>query len=287
VAVLASKPGLASPNVIVPKDWSQKWFADFVSNLLQGADVRNAVGSNGIVVSGTIASPYASIALGGTSPIVLPNNITLSPTSGVALTINQAGGTDGIEVFATAGNAATIVAAGNGVTAANGAQLQYSATGNLNLNLGGQIRWRLAAGGASIFGWGPTAGALVDMTPDIGSYTGTLTGVTASTTATIVWQRNGNQMTIFVPAFSALNTSSTSMSITGGPAILQATRSQVMAIPVGGLVMSAAATSLGSVSMGVGSSTITFLISNSSTGFTNDTLTKGINRGFTFTYLLN
>lgn len=73
MANLASKPGLTSASVAIsiPKDWSSEWFKSLVSNLLQGADVRNAVGANGITVSGNIASPYATI--GFTPPLVIPN----------------------------------------------------------------------------------------------------------------------------------------------------------------------------------------------------------------------
>ena len=61
--VLASKPGITSASTLsIPKDWSPVWFRWFINNLLKGADVRNAVGANGIVVTGNIASPYATIS---------------------------------------------------------------------------------------------------------------------------------------------------------------------------------------------------------------------------------
>jgi hypothetical protein len=60
---LASKPGLTGATALsIPKDWSATWFRNFINNLLKGADVRNAQGANGVVVSGTIASPYATIS---------------------------------------------------------------------------------------------------------------------------------------------------------------------------------------------------------------------------------
>jgi hypothetical protein len=98
---LASKPGLTGATALsIPKDWNPTWFRNFINNMLKGADVRNAEGVNGIVVSGTIASPYATIGFGapvtipgaasgasltiaGASPLSLPN-VTVTTTSPVA-----------------------------------------------------------------------------------------------------------------------------------------------------------------------------------------------------------
>jgi len=78
VNVLASKPGLSSTTTLrIPKDWDPTWFRNFISNQLKGADVRNAVGSNGITVSGNISSPYATISL-GTGPTILGGPVTIS-----------------------------------------------------------------------------------------------------------------------------------------------------------------------------------------------------------------
>jgi hypothetical protein len=65
---LVSKPGITrqSAGSAVPMQWSQSWFRDFISDHLKGADVRNAIGVNGIVVSGNISSPYATISIGNT-----------------------------------------------------------------------------------------------------------------------------------------------------------------------------------------------------------------------------
>jgi hypothetical protein len=68
---LPSKPGITGASVLsVPDQWSPSWFRGFVSNLLKGADVRNAQGINGISVSGTIASPYATISFNPTTTTV-------------------------------------------------------------------------------------------------------------------------------------------------------------------------------------------------------------------------
>lgn len=81
----------------IPKQWDGKWFRDLISNQLQGADVRNAVGVNGIVVSGTIASPYATIGFG--APVTLPGTVTITnPSSGLTLNVG------GFVSFETAAN---------------------------------------------------------------------------------------------------------------------------------------------------------------------------------------
>jgi hypothetical protein len=82
--VLQSKPGLSSTTTLnIPKTWDPTWFRSFISNQLKGADVRNAVGANGISVTGNISSPYATITIGN-GPIVIP----APTTSALALTVN-------------------------------------------------------------------------------------------------------------------------------------------------------------------------------------------------------
>lgn len=83
VIALASKPGLSSTTTLsIPKAWDSVWFRNLINNQLKGADVRNAVGVNGIVVSGTIASPYATI--GFAAPVTIPGPVTING----ALTVN-------------------------------------------------------------------------------------------------------------------------------------------------------------------------------------------------------
>lgn len=94
---LKSKPGLTGASALsIPKEWDSAWFRGFINNLLKGADVRNAVGTNGVTVSGTIASPYATISFGGPATIVGP--ITINPPAsgtGSSLTVNGAPGQEG------------------------------------------------------------------------------------------------------------------------------------------------------------------------------------------------
>jgi hypothetical protein len=90
--VLKSKSGIggATTQTGVPMQWSQSWFQGFVNNQLRGADVRNAVGAGGIVVSGNITTPYATISLGPTVPasLTFTGNDTFAPASGSPTTID-------------------------------------------------------------------------------------------------------------------------------------------------------------------------------------------------------
>jgi hypothetical protein len=77
MTALISKPGITSASTLsIPKDWDKTWFRNFIQNLLKGADVRNAIGVNGITISGNIASPYATIGISG--PATIPGLITFS-----------------------------------------------------------------------------------------------------------------------------------------------------------------------------------------------------------------
>lgn len=104
MAPLISKPGITSASTLsIPTAWSSSWFRNLISSQLVGADVRNAVGSGGIVVSGNITSPYATI--GFSAPVALPGPVTISsPINGTTLTVNAAN---------SLSSAINIVAAGN------------------------------------------------------------------------------------------------------------------------------------------------------------------------------
>jgi hypothetical protein len=101
VNALATKPGINGANTLsIPKEWDSVWFRKFIANSLKGADVRNAVGANGISVTGTIASPYATIGFG--APVTLPAPVTISSSPGqISLTVNGASGLTAIVINAT------------------------------------------------------------------------------------------------------------------------------------------------------------------------------------------
>lgn len=101
MTALISKPGITSASTLaIPKDWDKTWFRNFIQNQLKGADVRNAIGLNGIVITGNISSPYATISLGapftvaGTTVTIAGGLVIGAPTGGSqgTGTINVASG---------------------------------------------------------------------------------------------------------------------------------------------------------------------------------------------------
>src|SRR5271166_4600332 len=96
MSALISKPGITSVSTLsIPVDWDKVWFRNFIQNQLKGADVRNAIGANGISITGNNASPYATIGFG--APVTLPAPVTINATgTSVGLTINGAAAQIGI-----------------------------------------------------------------------------------------------------------------------------------------------------------------------------------------------
>lgn len=94
MAALISKPGISNSvaGLAVPQSWSASWFQSFITSYLSGADVRNAVGSGGLQISGNLTSPYATV--GFSAPVTLPGPVTITaPSSGnSALIVNGVAG---------------------------------------------------------------------------------------------------------------------------------------------------------------------------------------------------
>ncbi len=74
----------------------------------------------------------------------------------------------------------------------------------------------LVRGDGAIQGLGPVKGALVDMTPDTGTFTITYTGFTATVTGTASWVRIGKLVMLTLPAGSGTS-NATSFTATGLP----------------------------------------------------------------------
>lgn len=203
--VLKSKPGLSSTTTLnIPTTWDATWFRNLISNQLKGADVRNADGANGISVTGTIASPYATITF-GPGPIVL----TTAPGT-VALTINGATGQDALDVEVAGTLIFSVNAAGifaNTWGSQSGIQT-ITASSGLQITAG------------PISGRGPVSGTQVDMTPDTGTFTVTYTGFTTTITGTAKWVRIGGFVILTLPAGNGTS-NATSFTATGLPAAIQ------------------------------------------------------------------
>lgn len=120
--VLASKPGITGGSTLsIPKSWDQTWFRGFIANQLKGADVRNAVGVNGITVTGNLTSPYATIGFG--APVTLPGPVTINaPASGTTLTVNAPAG--GVSINAST-RSSTAVFAQDATISSSGGDYPY------------------------------------------------------------------------------------------------------------------------------------------------------------------
>jgi hypothetical protein len=315
---LASKPGISGATVLnIPKTWDPTWLRNFINNMLKGADVRNAVGANGISVTGNIASPYATIGFAAPvtiyAPVTIPgipdsvaNTLTIggsvagqittsinntSTANGTTARLAVSSGATSVALFAAnAANTSQIVA--GGPTGAQGV-LRTLGAAPLVFGVNNQIIFELSGSlaTASVQGWGPTAAAMVDMTPDVGTFTGTLTGFSSAVTGTMVWAKMGNHVVVVSPSgmgSSALN-NSTSMTMTGLPAEIQPARAQFAPC-----VLEDNTTNVsGAAQLAAGSGTVTFwrsvvsgtAVTFSASGFT-ATGTKGLNIT-AFSYLLN
>lgn len=177
VIALVSKPGLSSATTLsIPKTWDASWFRNLISNQLKGADVRNAVGTNGITVSGNIASPYATIALG--VPFVISGTTVSIPTGSLVVGA-PTGGSEGV---------GTINATGYYLNGVN--QLQS------------------------------------------GSFTGTITGCTTVVTGTFHYTIANNICTISLANLTNVTgtSNSTSMTLTGLPAVCQPATQQPLCL---------------------------------------------------------
>jgi hypothetical protein len=153
-------------------------------------------------------------------------------------------------------------------------------------NAAGTVGYFDIRGDGLIRGGGPTAGALVDMTPDTGTFTITYTGMTAAITGTATWSRVGKLVTLYLP--SATGTSnSASFTMTGLPAaITPATLTQRLAVAQHALFDNGGGLGDATIQIAAGTGLITcYLAGNSGTWTAAGT--KGAGSQFTVSYLLN
>jgi hypothetical protein len=145
-------------------------------------------------------------------------------------------------------------------------------------------------GAGAIQGYGPTAAAWVDMTPDKGTFTGTITGCTTTPTQTFNWVRTGNlvMVTLSVGLSLTATSNSTGCTITGLPAAIQPATTETVVV-VSQLEDNSTTSLLGTVLIQPTSGVITLAKYTSgafsTTGFTGSG-TKGVTAGFSFSYML-
>lgn len=191
--------------------------------------------------AGRTASAVTSVILGNTTdkpPITLNGKVTIPVPPGATVTLDVTGanavagavfrGSSGQwGGFILEDNAAGhdwIVAAGNVAgAAASGSYVLYDATvgaGRFAIDIAGKMS-----------GFGPIAAALVDMTPDKGSFAPTYTGFSSAPPGNITWVKMGNIAILTLP--NATGTSNgTTYSFSNLPAsITPSTNSAVVLLP--------------------------------------------------------
>ena len=264
--------------------------------------MRNALGVNGITVSGTIASPYATISFGGSSaPVTGPVfiNAPASPIPGGLILKSQGGNTvftnnvkygviqitgststsdfTGIDWQNSAGNVTGRIMV---VNTGSGSSMDFGTSDNYALGIT-QIAFQLNnnSGVPGIAGYGPTAAGLVDLTPDTGTVTLTQTGGTTAPTVSATWARIGNLAMMQIPAFAAMTSNTASLTFTGLPAAIQPARTQIITLPPQAFIDAGAqltAASTVAAELLAASGTIT-LLKNFSAAWTNTATSKGFN----------
>lgn len=182
-----------------------------------------------------------NLGYGGPLQWSVNGNVTIpAPASGVPLVVDGASGTQVQEWTSTGAANALGVGWAVGVLGAywnlftEGTDpILIGTQGNAPLSLATDdaTRFVLSSNGSSIQGYGPTAAALVDMTPDKSSWTTTLSGpYTVNPTGTVKWERQGTQVTLWVDAnVTGTATGASTITASGLPAAV--TPSSVRYVP--------------------------------------------------------
>lgn len=123
-------------------------------------------------------------------------------------------------------------------------------------------------------GWGSVAGALVDMTPDTGSFTGTFQGFAGGDpTSTVEWTRNGNQVSLLFLGGSGTSNAN-SFKMTGLPSYLIPATTKIIDISGAGITNGGATVDAGAGKVAVNinnaglSGLIQFLLGGGANGWT-------------------
>jgi hypothetical protein len=252
--------------------------------------VRLTVGTGQFSVQGGGAGTYGGTATANTVMTVnVGNGQTLLTGTGNAIRLQLIAGTSSqsyMDWYGTGGTTRRGYFGYGNSTDDTLILANETANGTLSFRSGSVEVLRLSTNTSPVIrGFGPVAGGLVDMTPDSGTFNGTATGLTTSPASGCAWSRNGNQVTLSVGTVSG-SSNATSFSIGQLPAALSPARSQVLPLPDSAFTNNTAKVGTVACSISAGGSSLVFLLSDSSAGFT-AAGTKGVTRGFTVTYLLN
>jgi hypothetical protein len=112
--------------------------------------------------------------------------------------------------------------------------------------------------GPTVEGYGPTAGGLVDMTPDTGTFTVTYGGISTNTTATCTWYRIGKIAIVYFASAGPGAASSTAFTATGIPAALQPATLANQYFHIDNVFDNSAAIATAGGTVQAGSGTVTF-----------------------------
>ena len=215
--------------------------------------------------SGIINAPSGNAAITLTTPLYTFGNATDNPN------------------FTFAGSGSVTMPRITGPTSVSGGTfttrgLADNATGNV-LTLSG------AGATAQLQGEGPLAVALVDMTPDSGSFTGTPTGGTgySPATVTVTWRRMGNLVAMTIPATTGTSNAVT-FTITGSiPSALIPATSKWISV---GVMLNAGVSTTFNTSVNIATGVLSFAI-GASAGVWQNSGTKGIASAIGFAYSLD
>lgn len=243
----------------------------------------------------------ASIILGNTidkAPITLNGTVTIPIPPGAAVALDVTGGNSfpaaafrgssgqwgGIVLEDNSASQDWIVASGN-VSGTTGA-----GTYSVYDNTSHRTKFAISTAGV-ISGDGPTAAALVDMTPDKGTFTGTPTGVSSGGPFLCTWYRIGPLVTLVITNPNTICTSNAStFTMTGLPAAIQPASilAQQVSIASSWLNGGASASNAGAQIV-ANNGTVTFFVAGNQSGWISSS-TKGPsgsgNASFVLQYLL-
>lgn len=242
----------------------------------------STVPTNGIYLPAANTLGFASNSTKWGSVNSTGNWVLVAPSSGSALAINGVASSNTLSV-----NAPTGAGTSFGEFLAGGTNSSDYALSVVSAS-GGTSFFKVRGDGA-IQGGGPVAGALVDMTPDTGTFTGTLVGGTTSPTTTVRFYRIGKQVTVNIPK-QTFTSNSTSFSMSGVPASLQPATSGDTLYAIGPMQDNSAEVETNFASVNSSGSINFFKNSSTASNWTNIG-TKGIggtgSTGIAFTYSLD
>lgn len=207
-------------------------YSSFNPGTLHLIPIPNTGGTQQIIANSSLPNTGMQIGNSGTITILAPSFGTAFTVDGLAGTVpvqinpSSTGAVNDIQVTRTVAGTANSLSNGANLSLTNGStsgtvlQSSGNQTEIWQYNSGWTQRWIIDASG-NIGGRGPIASAIVDMTPDSSSFTGTFTGFSGgSATGTVKWTRNGNQVILLILGGQGTS-NSTNFTMTGLPSYLQ------------------------------------------------------------------